>query len=218
MINTLYHWNGYNKELLVSIHNFSYHPTFHLIMEIMSSYIGHFKWATVTIPVIALLVYLSFKIKKKNQVVPYCFSALKCFAVMLISLVIAGEIVDIMKEYFAMPRPFCSVEDNLIKNLAMHKAYKHKCFQSFPSGHTAYVTVLLASLWPILNFWFRLLGIAIVILVGISRVVLAMHYPMDVGTGCFIALVTVVIMHQILAKLETKYKNKAFYICQCLTK
>ena len=64
---------------------------------------------------------------------------------------------------------------------------------SFPSGHASNTMALLAALtvvrptgrrWSVL----ALLGLGFVVLVGVSRVTLGFHYPIDVLAGWFLAI------------------------------
>jgi membrane-associated phospholipid phosphatase len=63
---------------------------------------------------------------------------------------------------------------------------------SFPSGHTATAF----SLWGIVLFFTRgnvwsIMCLTIPILVGLSRIVLMQHFPIDVGVGALIGLLSV---------------------------
>lgn len=59
---------------------------------------------------------------------------------------------------------------------------------SFPSGHTLHATtfgiMLSAWYWPLAPVW-----LAFALLTGLSRVVLGLHYPSDVGAALFVGIV-----------------------------
>lgn len=93
--------------------------------------------------------------------------------------------VYIIKYIFMVERPFVS--------LGLTPLFLETGF-SFPSSHTAIMAVLTVVIWK-LN---RKLGIVFsifTILIGISRIVIGVHYPLDVVAGaCFGALLGLAIL------------------------
>lgn len=93
-------------------------------------------------------------------------------------LLAAGSIVTgltalFFKEVVARPRP--------------EFAYREVLTHSFPSAHTALAIVnatLLAWFYPELRYWFGTLAAV----VGLSRLVLGVHYPTDVFAGAVIGM------------------------------
>ncbi len=83
---------------------------------------------------------------------------------------------------------------------------------SFPSGHSTSVFAL--ALFLVLVFNMRKTGwlMAITaILVGYSRVYLAVHFPVDVYAGSFIGVVTALVIYTWLdAPFESKFGDKGF--------
>ncbi len=86
-----------------------------------------------------------------------------------------------------------------------------KCFRSLPSGHTMYITTFVLGMWSAISKKLKILGIASIIMVAISRVILGTHFPADTFYGFALAasLVTVsrlviknMVMKQTLAKLN----------------
>jgi membrane-associated phospholipid phosphatase len=62
---------------------------------------------------------------------------------------------------------------------------------SLPSGHSAFAMLIVASLWGVLNGWWRSLAVVFLAWVGISRVSLGAHFPADVLAGFLLSLVVV---------------------------
>ncbi|MCF6359726.1 MAG: phosphatase PAP2 family protein [Cyclobacteriaceae bacterium] len=83
---------------------------------------------------------------------------------------------------------------------------------SFPSGHSTSVFAL--ALFLVLVFNMRKTGwlmAIIAILVGYSRVYLAVHFPVDVYAGSFIGVVTALVIYTWLdAPFESKFGDKGF--------
>ncbi|MGC9361249.1 MAG: phosphatase PAP2 family protein, partial [Anaerolineae bacterium] len=92
-------------------------------------------------------------------------------------LVLASAYVNTAaKTLVAIERPFM-VSDEVIGKVATS-------YYAFPSGHAQ----LAASTWPMLasivrKHWFTALSVLLVLLIGLSRVVLGVHYPQDVLGG-----------------------------------
>jgi membrane-associated phospholipid phosphatase len=77
---------------------------------------------------------------------------------------------------------------------------------SFPSGHTLRIfsaMTALSLLWPRAGGW--LLGLAV--LVGVSRVLVARHYPSDVLVGAFIGVFSAIWVWRIMQPRALKTDN-----------
>lgn len=113
--------------------------------------------------------------------------------VALLSFLIEIPLFIIMKNVFKRPRP-CDFIDNV--NALVTPSDKF----SLPSGHTA-AAFLVAVL---VYFYYPAMGIAAITwasLIGLSRVMLRVHYPMDViigmALGSSVAIFSIVLLEQI---------------------
>jgi len=108
-------------------------------------------------------------------------------------LVLASAYVNTAaKALLAIERPFVVSGEVIGKVSASYYA--------FPSGHAQ----LAASTWPMLasivrRRWFTALSVVLVVLIGISRVVLGVHYPQDVLVGWFLGL-SIYLLHEALVE------------------
>jgi len=94
--------------------------------------------------------------------------------------VFSTALVHLLKNIFARERPFKGLEDVQVLGPVL-------CFSSFPSGHTVSafaLAVVLAVKFPALAFLFY--GVAF--LVGISRIYVGAHYPLDVSVGSLVGI------------------------------
>lgn len=74
---------------------------------------------------------------------------------------------------------------------------------SFPSGHTqSFATVYFTFRTFIKNNWFAILGFIVVILVGLSRLYLGVHWPKDVLFGMLFAWLSVAIIQKAFKKIS----------------
>ncbi|WP_088241174.1 phosphatase PAP2 family protein [Calothrix rhizosoleniae] len=90
----------------------------------------------------------------------------------------------LLKDIFFYPRPF-----ELEANLASPAAQLTARGSSFPSGHSQGT----ATFWLFLGLyyqrlWLWTLGTGIVVLVGLSRLYLGVHFPVDVGVGLLLGI------------------------------
>ena len=117
--------------------------------------------------IVLLTISLLYPIRKKK------------FLPALIALVIAGGLVYIFKEFFAVSRPayhFSAHEITLLgRNLRNY---------SFPSGHAVAAMVLALYLKGPLShsFYYLLIGI----IGGLSRILVGVHFPSDIWAGCWL--------------------------------
>lgn len=106
---------------------------------------------------------------------------------MLIALILSTLFVQLLKRVFNRNRPYW-----IVKNLNTYgidlKDY------SFPSGHTTAAFTMATTLS--LNFpaW-SILCLSMAVLVAVSRVYLAVHYPTDVVAGIFVGTLTGLMVH-----------------------
>jgi membrane-associated phospholipid phosphatase len=83
-----------------------------------------------------------------------------------------------MKFSVGMPRPFCSLPPEEFKTI-VDTTYE-RCLSSFPSAHTGLAILASYCIWQYLGNKMKIFAGIIVVLVAISRITLAMHYPSDI--------------------------------------
>lgn len=102
------------------------------------------------------------------------------------------------KDFFKAPRP---IGTEGIRSLRTKTATGY----SFPSGHTQGTTTLWTSLSIIINkVWFYILCGSIIILVGLSRLYLGVHWPKDVLFGIIFGILSVLLSNYIYVKGKEK--------------
>lgn len=106
-----------------------------------------------------------------------------------IALILTTITVQILKYTIKRKRPFELMED--IKYIKIGTDQ-----YSFPSGHTASSFTIAVSFGLLTNnFMFTLAYFLLAIMVGFSRVYLAVHYPSDVMCGALIGSFFAILVH-----------------------
>lgn len=111
--------------------------------------------------------------------------------------------VEYAKIMIARPRPFV-LQDSVESREPLVAGY------GFPSGHTAMTTVLGFTLLPYLPRRFRPIVPVLVVLVGLSRIYLGVHAPLDIIGGLAIGLVIASFQHTWSSRRQSKkHRSKA---------
>ncbi|CAM5620881.1 undecaprenyl-diphosphatase [Bacillus circulans] len=137
---------------------------------------------------------LWFSSKKKNRMMVLCAMVSFLFAE------IGGKIAGILHSNY---QPF---EELLNVNKLIEKAVDN----SFPSDHTILFFSICLSFYlfkrGIWLFW-----VILALIVGISRIWVGVHYPMDVFVGAFIATMSSILVYLTLPKLKLTNQFLAYY-------
>ena len=117
-------------------------------------------------------------------------------AVFSISYLFDGWLLGYLKPLLDFPRPPLALPQGTV-NIIGAPEYHH----SLPSGHSSFAMVVVASLWPILNRYGRIVGAVFVVWVGLSRMSLGAHFPADVAAGFLSSLIIVLLVYVAVQKL-----------------
>jgi membrane-associated phospholipid phosphatase len=125
----------------------------------------------------------------------WCVDAALGLRIGVILLLSAG-LNDVFKVLFHGPRPFWI--DTRVKALRFENSF------GVPSGHAQIAAAVWGMLAALVNrAWFWVISIAVIFLIGLSRVVLGMHFPIDVVAGWLIGALLV----WVVLRLETPIKS-----------
>jgi glycosyltransferase 2 family protein len=108
---------------------------------------------------------------------------------------LASGTCELLKQLIGRPRPDIIVGSlNLRDSVVIGKG--------FPSGHTALATALALMLWPVVPRQWRWVLVVWVAMVGVSRVYLGVHAPLDIVGGIAVGLLIVSLSKVISGKLR----------------
>lgn len=143
---------------------------------------------------LALCLFIAFK---RNDVAVIVF----------LGSLLATILSKSLKKGFAMKRPPSELEPSEFIHFG-ELVYNY----SYPSGHTMTVFLLAAVFALTINKnWFTVGALFVALLVGISRVVVGAHWPLDVLTGAAIGIVIAVVMFALVNRYN-KIVNKGLAI------
>lgn len=121
----------------------------------------------------ALLIYSAIVIALGNAKLK------KIAAVLAIALLLATIVTEDVKDLVQRPRPYAGVAP----------AYLYTNNYSFPSGHAVGAFVCATIILAYFGWKWGLIGYVMAALIGISRIVLDVHYPSDVLAGAVIGFI-----------------------------
>lgn len=100
-----------------------------------------------------------------------------------------------VKDVVQAPRP---IGEEGVRSLRVHTATGH----SFPSGHTQSAATLYTALGMyVKRRWIRITFALLILLVGLSRVYLGVHYPKDVLAGLVLGVLVPFLARRLFARL-----------------
>ena len=124
-------------------------------------------------------------------------------AIAMLACYVGGNLF--LKNFIARPRPYTADPSIILLIPPSEELY------SFPSGH-AMNAFSAASVMMIRHHRFCWAAIALASLIAFSRVYLMMHYPLDVGAGMAIGILSAVIACRLIKYYEQhqRYRIKSF--------
>lgn len=139
---------------------------------------------------IYLTLIMIFAIAFKGEV-----SEKKALVLTLFSLPVLFIIIKIIHLFFFEPRPFVTLD---ISPLIQHNADA-----SFPSRHTTIISAI-AFAYVIFKSRWAFLFLALLAWVGISRIYVGVHYPLDIIGGVFVGIISVAVALNIIKLINIR--------------
>jgi len=200
----LYDWLGANEWLFRLINELDGNPLYDSFMLAVTR-IGdrhNFPYYLIAIFCYAALDFLYRKIAHKGGARYSLHAWIGVMCVFSASHFCGGLIVKEMKESFAYPRPYVALDRSSIN--VLEDTRPDEGSRAFPSGHAAFITLLVGSLWPTLQGMGLVAGLALVFAVCWSRVAVGMHFPADVMAGALISFAVVLLVRFVIYTLLLK--------------
>lgn len=138
--------------------------------------------------VAGLLVFLIFGKDKKKEFKMLIFSILSVFLSRIV-------ITEIIRYFYFIPRPFV--------NNDVFQLIFYETSGSFPSGHAAFFFALATTIFFFHKKW-SILFFTGAVLIGVSRIIAGIHWPIDILSGAIIGILSAVLICKIWEKIYNK--------------
>jgi len=190
-----YDWGGANEWLfqqINAIHGDTYDAAMILLSRIADRH--NFPYYIGGLAVFALLSFMVRKLASQGGAYHILVAWVGVFLLLGAGFVANYVIIGVMKDYFAYPRPYIALGN--VRVLELRDASDN--FHSFPSGHVAFITMMVVGLWPVLSKNMKWLGAAVIFGVCWSRIALGVHFPADVVASFLIFLPLMVVVRALI--------------------
>jgi membrane-associated phospholipid phosphatase len=216
MFDLFYNFLGLNQKLFLLINHGANTSILPYIFQTISWFLAITHFATYYI-IYCIYSYISLKkIQGQNQFLINFWNQYNMLGRSGLTYAIYGLVYAILKFSINLPRPFCSLAKQDFMTIA--NTASERCLSSFPSSHTGLGLLIAYFIWPYLSFKQKIIAILGIVLVAISRIALAMHYPADIIYSCFIATMVIIISNCIykilinnIAKIIGRFILKLLY-------
>jgi membrane-associated phospholipid phosphatase len=119
--------------------------------------------------------------------------------VFVVSYLINLGLIEFLKLYLAVERPFAVLPEGSVRTIGIEMPLSENN-KSFPSGHASMAALVIASAWPLISGFGKVIAVGFVALACWSRVALGVHWPFDVITGALIATAITIMVRRITNK------------------
>ena len=195
--NVIYNFFGINKEIFIFVNKITNVGIIPTLLKISSQFffIGNFAAYYLII-----CLYCYFKLKKRSnpkiEFVPIYNQLVKagtCYSLF-------GFAYAALKFGINLPRPFCSLTPSEFTTIL--DVTKERCLSSFPSAHTGLAILIAYYLWPYLTKYKKAIVLSLIVVVSISRITLAMHYPADIIYSILIAYLIIFFSNKLVDYMQ----------------
>ena len=208
MKNIFYDFYGYNEQLFLIIHKFTngqLQPALLIISDLFEFYNFTFNFVIAS-------AFLAMKIKcapKTQQQQRFELYFEKLFEIGVIYCLFI-LVFTLSKYSFNFQRPLCGIID-ISTPIAIETI---RCTSSFPSAHAVMSLFIAYCLWPYLSLvGARIFAGVIIVITGIARMSLALHFPADIFYGYLIAVICILAGRKLARSLPDMFKNICRNLC-----
>ena len=143
----------------------------------------------------------------------WCINKRQGFFMLYLGL-LGGGISSFLKLIFRIPRPWIKDSNFTIVEAARENATGY----SFPSGHTQNAASYMGAIFMFTkNKAAKILSVLLMLLVGLSRMYLGVHTPMDVGVALILGFILMFIFYPFFSKREDKIHWAFAFLIAALT-
>lgn len=177
MKEVFYDWGVYNKIIFYYLNHLSNYGYIPQALKTLSALFQIENFAIFYL-ILCFYQYYQLKITPKSNFDPEFHRRYNAMVYIGTCYAFFGIIFAILKFSINLPRPFCSLPEGSFTTIAL--VAHERCLSSFPSAHTGLALMIGALSWRHLSCSMKILSTLIIMLVALSRITLAMHYPADI--------------------------------------
>ncbi|MGC0372320.1 MAG: hypothetical protein DGJ47_001032 [Rickettsiaceae bacterium] len=193
-----YDWNGMNSNLFTYINQLLHKAQLSKILIYISP-IASIEFFAATYFIVC--GYLYYIILSTNKDYKYFQTTAYKMIPVGICYTIFGLTFAALKFGVNLPRPYCSIDPNLLPNIADTSG--ERCLSSFPSAHTGMALIITYYSWKYLSSFAKLIIVWFVPIIALSRIFLAMHYPADLLYSFLLTLVIIYVSNKVYYKIKS---------------
>lgn len=177
-----------NNQIFFSLYNIAHRSAF------FDKVVVFITDPLIYIMIIVISIYFLFDIKDLRRKIDLNFikEKIKNFAPVFITGILAWGMGDLLKSIFKIDRPFVSFTQ--VATLVPESGF------SFPSLHSTLIAALAFAVY-FKNKRFGYVCLLIAVLIGISRVIVGVHYPIDVFGGFALGFIVAFVVNKISKKI-----------------
>lgn len=143
--------------------------------------------------VISIYFLIDIKDLRRKIDLTFILEKIKVFAPVLLTGVLAWGIGDILKSVFKINRPF--VIFSQVQSLVVESGF------AFPSLHSTLIAALAFTVF-FKNKRFGYICLFIALLIGLSRIIVGVHFPIDVLGGFLLGFIVAFVINKISKKIN----------------
>lgn len=184
ILNSIILLSGINQSLFLKINS-------------ISTITGSWIWSNLTLLGDLLIVLV--------LMLPFCYNKPRMVWHAMLSVLIVILAVQLIKFSINTDRPVTNLPPDTFRLIG-----KTMLLRSFPSGHTATAFAFTGVLiYEIKHFCFRFLFLITAFLIGVSRIVVGAHWPIDICGGAILGLIGAWTVHFLIIKTPWGYGYRA---------
>ncbi|ABE05401.1 phosphoesterase [Rickettsia bellii] len=191
MFEVFYNFCGLNQEIFLFLNKITNIGLFAYFLRIFSFCFNIANFAIIYILYCIYLYIQLKKIKNDNERQNKFWHSYNKLVEIGIVYGVSGLVFTALKFTVNLPRPYCSLPEGSF--ITILNTASERCLSSFPSSHAALSVLLTYFIWNYVKLPIKILMICVIILVSLSRISLAMHYPSDIIYGIITGLITILI-------------------------
>jgi membrane-associated phospholipid phosphatase len=203
-----YDWFGGNELLFKALNgdNGQLYASFMTYVSRLSDY----KNFPIYFILLVFCAFLDFGVRKLKKRGGANHALVAWFGALLVLIFAFGAdtiAVKSIQHHSDMPRPYVVLAPDEM-TLLEFRTDPQEDYQSFPSGHVSFITILVTALWPVLSSGMRQFGVFFLTLTCISQVAVGMHFPVDVLAAFLLAITIGFLIRWILYSLLLRFNVK----------